>query len=483
MKHWAFFSTAALLACTEYDLKTQPEPQVEVYPEIEVYPEEIVFEQTPLGTSEDALITISNIGEGNLEISDLQLVGAGTFVITELADTRLLSGESQELVLTYTPMEDNASDRGSVLISSNDPSNYLVEVPLRATSTIIRTPELQISPLEIDFGTKRIGTLTTESLLLESVGDAPVVLNSYSLSSMSSPFVISTMEHWPLSLEPGESTIVDVTFAPNVGGVFSDTFTVDCDDPAVDQTATLIGVSDDTRPVAVCSVDPAQIQPNSNTSATWYGADSYDPNGAAITSYSWSLVSKPLGSRALMPFSVGANRPGFYPDLAGDYTARLIVINEFGAPSEPCEVTLEAVPGQGLWVQMSWTYSGDDMDLHMTYNNGSYTSTNDCYYGNCTGGGPDWGAVGVTGDNPSLDQDDIPGTGPENITMQSPSNATYRVVVHDYPGSIYQGANDVTVVIFLGGVQVWSDTRAISGEDTYTPFAEITYPGGVVTPL
>jgi hypothetical protein len=184
-----------------------------------------------------------------------------------------------------------------------------------------------------------------------------------------------------------------------------------------------------------------------------------------------------------MPFGSSANRGGFAPDLAGDYIGQLVVTNEFGVSSEPCEATLEAIPGQGLWVQMSWTYSGDDMDLHLLYNNGSYNSNNDCYYANCPGGGPDWGQSGNTSDNPSLDQDDIGGVGPENTTIQTPYSGTYTVVVHDYPGSAFQSGNDVTVAIFLGGVQVWSDTRTISGEDTYTHFAEISYPSMTVTPL
>ena len=125
------------------------------------------------------------------------------------------------------------------------------------------------------------------------------------------------------------------------------------------------------------------------------------------------------------------------------------------------------------------------MDLHMTYNGGAYNSPNDCYFGNCKNpfSPLDWGVIGDTTDNPVLDLDDISGTGPENINMGSPSSGTYTVVVHDYPSSSFPGGNSVTVTIFLGGAQVWTDTRVISGEDTYTEFAEINYPSATVTPL
>ena len=62
------------------------------------------------------------------------------------------------------------------------------------------------------------------------------------------------------------------------------------------------------------------------------------------------------------------------------------------------------------------------------------------------------------------------------INILSPETGSFKVVVHDHTSNTYTGANDVTVVIFAGGYQVFTDTRTITGEDTYTEFAEIEWP-------
>jgi uncharacterized protein YfaP (DUF2135 family) len=138
-----------------------------------------------------------------------------------------------------------------------------------------------------------------------------------------------------------------------------------------------------------------------------------------------------------------------------------------------------------LVVDMFWSTSGDDFDLHLLAPGGTLRTDTDCYFSNCAGspivGHLDWGVVGETEDDPTLVADDISGTGPERITIEEPADGTYTVVVHDYPGSSMTSANEVTVVISLYGDEVWRDTQLISGEDSDTTFAEIHIPEGTVS--
>ena len=471
-----------LCACSEYNVTESKEAEVGVSPIIDVAPAALSFIDAEVGAPEEDLFTITNVGSADLNVSSLQLVGSEAFSFTQLGNPILTPGQSSDVFVVYAPTVDGAEDEAAIIINSNDPDTPMVEVPLNG-AVAQSLPALQINPLVMDLGSQGVGSVTTGTFQLESVGELPVTLTTFYLTG--TQFSIMPTESWPITLAPGEITTVEATFEPDTVGTFSEVFTVDCEEPAVDPSATINGEASGDAPIADCYVDPATVAPNTGQQATWYGVDSYDPTGAAITDYDWTLLSKPAGSQASMPMGNSANRSNFTPDLAGDYVGQLIVTNEFGIESAPCQTTLVGVPGQDLWVQMSWTEAGDDMDLHMTYNGGAYNSSNDCYFANCKNlfSPLDWGVIGDTTDNPVLDLDDISGTGPENINMGSPSSGSYTVVVHDYPGSSFPGANSVTVTIFLGGSQVWTDTRVISGEDTYTEFAEINYPSATVTPL
>ena len=244
------------------------------------------------------------------------------------------------------------------------------------------------------------------------------------------------------------------------------------------------------NPVAVCDVAPNPVSPPFE-SAAWIGEDSYDPDGGTIVEYLWSLRSMPVGSTAEMPAGTATRYP-FTPDLAGDYVGQLVVTNDLGLESEPCEVTLNSTPAQNLWVEMFWELPNDDMDLHLIAPGGTYNnSSTDCYYANCTPAvewiyDMDWGISGYEGDDPSLDLDDINNTGPENINILDPqTDGAYTVVVHDYQGStsdVY-GENNVTVNVYLNGVLAWTDTRAISGDNSVNEFARIDWSTGTVIGL
>lgn len=353
-------------------------------------------------------------------------------------------------------------------------------------------PKIQIDPMLCDFGYVPPGETSSAVFSLVSSGDATLNVTAMTVSegdvwfSLVSPVLGSYL--------PDEYTEFTVTY--NSTGTESEgKLEILSNDPDSPNSVVLLtaheeevidtGEPEDTAPplsapVAVCSSDPSEVLAIHET-ADWIGNSSYDTDGGSIVDYRWTLLSSPAGATATMPGG-GANRRNFAPDVAGEYVAELVVIDDDNLASDPCYATLNATAGDGLWIEMFWERSGDDMDLHLLAPGGSLADYfTDCYYANCTGG-LEWGVSG-TSDNPYLDLDDIPGTGPENINVDSPSRGTYTVYVHDYPGSVYNGTNNVTVNVYWGGRLIWTDTRNVNSEGYYAPFVAVAVPSGVATSL
>lgn len=237
------------------------------------------------------------------------------------------------------------------------------------------------------------------------------------------------------------------------------------------------------RPVAVCDASAYQVAAIFETVQLL--DDSYDPNGVELIDRHWQILSAPEGSSAKVQFDA-EGLPTFTADVVGTYEISLGVINADCLESRGCTVTIDAVPDEDLWVEMFWQHPNDDMDLHLLQDGAEPFGTGDCYYDNCIPGESgylDWGTPMQAEDDPSLDLDDIPGTGPENINIYRPSGDVYHVMVHDHTSMTRQEANAVTVKIYLDGSLAYEETKTIVGEDTLTPFATIDYANGEILSL
>lgn len=471
-------SLLLLLACSDYNIKKNPEPEGGG-PAISATPNPMLFGELPLGDRAEQVLRIDSIGTAALNISAITVNEGDTwFQLTapESVVGTYEPGTGTDVVVTY--VSDGNPSTGQLTILSNDAISTNTYVDLIGGSAV---PDLVIDPDAVNFGAVSVGETAEEVVTLQNVGDADLVVTTVGTSDP--VFGYALADSLPFTIAPGDSRTVSVQFTPDGDGVRSGELQVGSNDPNGVETAILNG-SSGSQPVAVCDVTPRTVEAI-HESADWIGNSSYDPGGYAITGYEWRLISKPPGSSATMPGGTGANRRGFTPDVVGTYEGQLIVTNSIGERSEPCFATLEAEPFGGLWIEMFWVHSGDDMDLHLVNPGGSaegrLTTGDDCYYANCVGG-LSWGSGGAS-DDPSLDLDDIPGTGPENINVLSPAAGTYTVFVHDYPGSVYSGRNDVTVNIYVGGVLQWTDTRNVDSEGYYEPFAEIDWPTGTVSSL
>lgn len=457
-----------LLGCIDYGVEKNVSPTDEGAPDISVSPTDVDVGPFADGEVGTATVRVENLGDTVLTLDRAEVVGGTAFTLLSIGANSLEPAGATDIVVQYRPM--SPSDTSSLELASNDPDEPLVVVPLAGQGLL---PILSVSPMSIDFGTIGTDAVVTEDVTLENIGSAPLTVASLLIggtgfSTLSDPA--------PVDLDPGEQQTVTVQFSSATIGDYTGQLYVQ-DNTAVGGATVALSASVAAIPVAVCSVDPSEVQVGLE-SATFYGRDSYDPMGGALV-YNWQLMSAPAGASARL----SGNGPNvtLSPDVAGRYTAQLVVTAS-GMESAPCEVSLDAIPAQDLWVELSWTYANDDMDLHLVQNDGALYTDDDCSCWNCLGG-LDWGESGSDLDDPLLAQDDWYGVGPETIYIWSPAAGTYTVYVHDQPNEIYRADNPITVNIYLFGQLIYTTTRTMTDEDVVLPIATVQAPDGIVTEL
>lgn len=343
------------------------------------------------------------------------------------------------------------------------------------TDTVTATPVFIRGAFDasaVDFGYVPTGESAEALLELTSIGSGTLTIDALTISNPA----FTLEDSYPRSLDPGESATLTVRFTPTEPIVYTGTLEVVSDD-RLPLSAELQGSADPT-PIAVCeTLEPHVLV---GTAAYFFGDRSASPTGDTLT-WSWSLLSAPAGSVATLAAS-GAEA-SLLADVLGEFVVGLTVTDTTGR-SSACTTSVSAtevpfVPG--LSFELTWEHAGDDFDLHLVRNDGELLSNDDCYYMTCTSG-LDWGVRGDYSDNPELVQDDIVGTGPEQIVLESPSDERYTLYVHDYPGSIYNFTNPGVVRVFWDNVLL-AERTVNPEEDDYIPvFVFVTADRSITEP-
>jgi len=443
---------------------------------VQVEPSELNYDNIIPGMTATQSVTITSVGTDTMLLQDVATLMSPAFTLQGAPGTvPLTPGTVVTVDVVYTPTE--FEHEGWLSVRTDDPDKREVLVSLWGGIT---PPELVIEPEELDHGNALPGEVEVLTLEMSNIGGAPMQIDDLALV-IDGPFTLG--DRWQTGqLDGGETLFADLVYSPTelVPDFVYEGYVLVSHDMG-DPVEVPIRATAQNTPIAVCVANPDTIHAWVDT-ANFEGDASYNPEGGDIIAYEWELLSRPAGSAQDLPTPLNqANLIDFRPDLAGDYVAQLVVTNEMGVQSEPCEATLEATVGDDLWIELFWDHEDDDMDIHLLKSGGSLFTNDDCHWDNCQYSPLQWGSPSNPDDNPSLDFDDIFGTGPENINIARPAAGDYEIWVHDFDASAFHGDNHVTVNIYSFGQLEYTQTRTISGEDTRTHFATVTFPGGTVT--
>ena len=243
--------------CSEFNLTNAPDGDNGPPPDILVTPTSLEYGRLSSGEEEVQSFTVENVGDGQLEVSNI-VIGAGlAFTVLSGGTFDLQPGEQTVIDVSFTPM--GADDNfGQVLVLSNDPDTPEATVDLLGHGAV---PDLVITPDSYQFGEAFIPCGSTVELEMRNAGSEDLVITDLAYTSageLSVPALDSVRAQLPLTLGPGEITHLMVEYAPASAGSDTGFLEVFSNDPAGVETADQNGEGAYVEEAAEQFVEPPQ---------------------------------------------------------------------------------------------------------------------------------------------------------------------------------------------------------------------------------
>ena len=220
-------STLTLGACSENGFNSTFEPPAD-RPIIEFFPPEgVVFGEAADGEEIIKEFELRNVGTAALDVTDLAIRSDNpSYRVLDTSAFSLLPEESTTVQVAFIPKQANEV-WGAVDVSSNDTVTGTLAVPLLGTGLV---PELEINPWTHNFGNPTIGCVESKMVTLANIGTEDLIITDFDFSA-DQTLSISGSPGLPLTLTPGDSTDVEISFAPEAEVKNSSTITVWSNDP------------------------------------------------------------------------------------------------------------------------------------------------------------------------------------------------------------------------------------------------------------
>lgn len=209
-----------LAACSETSITERTEPEVipdpaDPVPVLQVEPRQITFDPVEAGGRETEIFTVTNIGEGTLDVLDVAFVDPpDAFRFEALDGTSLGPGEAADWSVSYVPEDmSTETESATIRLTTNAPADPTANVDLSGTTLL---PAFELTPASHDFGVINVGEQDRVELVLSNVGEAAGEVTTLDFTTTSPEIALepSDLDALPITLQPGASVPVGVTYAP-----------------------------------------------------------------------------------------------------------------------------------------------------------------------------------------------------------------------------------------------------------------------------
>jgi sugar lactone lactonase YvrE len=190
---------------------------------LSVTPSNLAFGDQEIGiASAGRTATVTNTGTVAAHISTTGLEGAnpGDFLLQldDCAGRTLLPGTNCRLIVAFRPSATGPRS-ASIRLVSDAPEAPETPTVVGLSGNGISVPRIRVTPNPVFFGNHRIGTTTTRTVTVASVGSLSLSVGSVSIVAGSLPdYSISADGCSGATLIPGASCTIDVSFTPVENG-------------------------------------------------------------------------------------------------------------------------------------------------------------------------------------------------------------------------------------------------------------------------
>ncbi len=206
-------------ACSDYNLQkyTPPAEPGVVEPEIDVDPISHDFGPISAGTeTRDTIVTIKNLGNGDLNVDSIDLVGGNSnFSLSGVSTGIIEPGTNIEIVVTYSP---GTYETNSDIISivSNDSDEPDVRVVLDGSGD---APVISITPDYFNFGSVYLGCSDFIDVEIGNIGNSNLIISDIEFfASLPVDFSMKDYEidlgSLPIIVAPGDIVELSVDYEP-----------------------------------------------------------------------------------------------------------------------------------------------------------------------------------------------------------------------------------------------------------------------------
>jgi len=204
-------------------------------PNIEVLPGSVDFGTVTIGTRRSAQVMIRNTGSSDLTVSSLTVTGSTDFrTNTDLVPPFVVRpGRTEWVQVDFIP---SAATRmtATLDIASDDPDpgQSLVMVPLEGIGQP-GTPDIDVTPLTIDFGVVTEGTSAGDFVTIRNFGDEDLTVTGFAITGAGAGnfLVIPANAPAPFTVRPNRSEVLFVYYLPTGLTTDNATLEITSDDP------------------------------------------------------------------------------------------------------------------------------------------------------------------------------------------------------------------------------------------------------------